>query len=176
MVTAWASLNATTHSVRLHVAVNRMSGDRIHLCTGPMGDVVIGPGFPVDTSAFDDLMVTLHNLPMTTAALEGNIPVSHVTTKAAFPSLAHGLMRQVGHKKAYVEFYLTANEEGTVMPEKTPFQGASSLMIEFCMKQWDTTKITLWAGIMIPHEWHLNKDVSYLQTVKTDKIYIKIAL
>ena len=173
MVTALARpLHATTHGVCSQTTVSRMSF--IHLCTSPMGDAVLGPGFPVDISAFEGLMVTLHNLPMTTAELEANIQVDHVTTKAGFPSLANGLMRELGHKKAYVEFNLTANEEGTIMPEKTPFQMASSEIEPFLMKPWDTTKFTLWAAIAVPREWDGTRDVSHLQTVMTDKIFIKI--
>ena len=144
--------------------------------TGPMGDIVLGDGFPVDTSAFEGLMVTLQNLPMATADLEANVQVDHVTTKAGFPSLANRLMRDLGHKKAYVEFNLTANEKGTPMPRKTPFGTASTEMVPFGMHPWDTTKFTLFAAIGIPHEWDMKKDVSYLQNVKTDKIFIKIVL
>ena len=148
----------------------------IKLMTGPMGDIVLGDGFPVDTSPFEGLVVTLQNLPMVTAVLEAIVQVDHVTTKAGFLSLANGLMRDLGHKKAYVEFNLTANEEGTPMPQKTPFGTASSEMVPFSMHPWDTTKFTLWAVIGIPREWDRMKDVSYLQNVKTDKIFIKIAL
>ena len=95
------------------------------MCTGPMGDVVLGKGFPVNTAPLDGLMVTLHNAPVTTAELEAMHKVDYVATKAEFPSLANMLLQDLGHRKLYVEFILTANEKGTAMPDKSPMCIAS---------------------------------------------------
>ena len=139
---------------------------------GPFGNHVLGPGFPVDISAFagEGKFVTFHSTELTTGELEQDNKVDYVVTTAGFPNIAREVMQANQQRKVIAKFLLTPNADGTRMHKIKDWGLIMGDGHEFDLKAWDKSKYTLWAEI----EVH-TPELSYLPMVgDRHQIFIKI--
>ena len=173
MVTAWASLRATTHSVRLHVAVNRMSEAVVKMKIGPFGNHVVGPGFHVNITAFagEGKFVTLQTTELTTGEYEQNNTVDEVIPKGEFSIFGGAVMTGYtrsgytgnhGLATAHVVFILTPNDDEAGMHNIPDYGMIVDYGYEFDLDTWDESKYTLWANVFVHFPEHSEQDTKWL--------------
>lgn len=120
---------------------------------GPLGNHVVGEGFPVDVAVFagEGKFVTLNTTELTTGEFEQHNHVHSVVTAAGFPNAVREFLQGKENRKVVARFLLTPNGYPYGTPAiKIPEYGMTvGDGYEFDLPAWDESRYTLFAGVEV---------------------------